>query len=124
MFVPITGYNNYEVNEDGVVVRRSSNGKCSYVKATLDSNKRYKIVTLWKGNHRKTFMLHNLVAENLGIPVDVVKRHLYEGYSINNLKAKENVKSWVRSKLCECCEDKDVFHDEILYLKKILTVLD
>lgn len=62
MFVPITGYNNYDVNEDGVVVRRSNNGKCSYVKATLDSNKRYKVVTLWKGSHRKTFMLHNLVA--------------------------------------------------------------
>lgn len=69
-------------------------------------------------------MLHNLVAENFGIPVDVVKRHLYEGYSINNLNAKENVKSWVRDRLYKCCENQDTFHDEILYLKKILTILD
>lgn len=124
MFIPITGYNNYSINEDGVVMRRSSNGRCSFVKATLDSNKRYKIVTLWKGSHRKTFMLHNLVAENFGIPVDVVKRHLYEGYSINNSTAKENVKSWVRDKLYKCCKDQDTFHDEILYLKKILSILD
>ena len=105
-------------------MRRSNNGRCSFVKATLDCNKRYKIVTLWKGSQRKTYMLHNLVAENFGIPVDVVKRHLYEGYSINNLNAKENVKSWVRDRLYKCCENQDTFHDEILYLKKILTILD
>lgn len=40
------------------------------------------------------------------------------------ITAKENVKSWVRDRLYKCCENQDTFHDEILYLKKILTILD
>ena len=81
MYLDIKGYEGYRISQSGKVQRWiKCRKKWETVSSQPDSNKRYKIVTLWKDGKRKVFMLHNLVADNFCIPVEDAKRSCYNGY--------------------------------------------
>lgn len=67
-------------------------------------------------------MLHNLVSKAFGIPVEDVKRKLYQGFRLDP-EAKTRVRSWLYEKLAECRKNSFARHDEILYLKEFLKIV-
>lgn len=104
------------------MVRHKVNGSWREVRSTPDCHGRYQIIALWKDGKRKTFMLHNLVSEAFGIPVEDVKRKLYQGFRLDP-EAKTRVRSWLYEKLAECRKNSFARHDEILYLKEFLKIV-
>lgn len=119
MYIKIKGYENYIINKFGTV-KRKVDGLWKEVKSTYDSNKRYKIITLWKCGKRRTFMLHNLVAENFSISVEDAKRSCYYGYTLTP-GAKENVRDFLLSAIAE--REKQGEAEEGRYLRDCLEVI-
>ena len=58
MYIPISQYNNYSVNEFGQII----NNKFGRIMKTYLNNDGYLCVQLWKNNKGKNFLVHQLVA--------------------------------------------------------------
>lgn len=119
MYLFIQGYNNYKINKFGKVLHLR-HGTWQEVKTFLDSNSRYRVVTLWKGGKRKVFMLHNLVAETFNLSIEDAKRACYKGYSLLP-GAKENVRDFILQAISE--REQQGRLEESKYLKECLGVL-
>lgn len=121
MYIQIKGYDGkYLINKFGVVKRKTSNGKLVEVKSYPDRNNHYKTVTLWRNGKRKIYMLHNLVSETMGIPVEDAKRSCYDGYSLIP-GAKENVRDFLLQAISD--REKSGKIEESKYLRECLEVL-
>ena len=80
MWLPIKGYEElYEINESGKVIRKNKlitckDGKEKNIKGGIVNgsigNHGYKSVTLSKGNKKKCFLVHRLIALHFMIPSD------------------------------------------------------
>lgn len=51
-FLPIPGYPNYQISQDGEVKRQTGPEKFRTVQSTWDNNGHYRIITLWQDGHR------------------------------------------------------------------------
>lgn len=68
-------------------------------------------------------MLHNVLSDTFKIPVEEANRVIYDGFH-GTVGARENVRKWVLERIGECERSINDYHDEILYLKKFLEILE
>lgn len=122
MWINVEGYKGkYQISNNGEVRSIHPSRGVRILSPCRASNGKLYIELYWKGR-RKTYMLHNLLADSFKIPVEDAKRIIYEGYKGKNA-AKDNVRAWLIEKIAECERSHIDYHDEILYLKKFLSSL-
>lgn len=121
-FLPIPGYPNYQISQDGVVRRQIGPEKFRTVQSTWDNNGHYRIITLWQDGHRQTYMLHHLVAVTHGLSVGDAKRCVYGGYELKP-GARDHVRETLARQIEEWLKEPETYHDEILYYQEFLRQL-
>ena len=88
----IKGYEDYEIYEDGRIIRKYKNGRTREKKCCIN-NEGYKRIQLWKDGKNKNFLLHRLLAlhfiENtrpdIAVTVDHINREKLDN-SLENLR--------------------------------------
>ena len=118
-FLPIPGYPNYQIREDGCIRRKIGPDKWREVKATWDSNHHYRIVALWENGIRSTHMLHHLVAAAHGLSLADAKRCIYGCYHLTP-GVRDHVREALAQQVEKWMQDPDQYHDEILYYQEFL----
>lgn len=124
MWKTIKGYEEYQIS-DKAVIQRCPEDKASRIINPNKASNGALYVTLWKNGKRKNYMLHKLYASAFGISQEEAEKIVYGGYTNSN-EAKNNVRNWLSKKLAECemaGKDNAVKHDEILYLKSFLEMM-
>lgn len=121
-FLPIPGYPNYRISQDGEVKRQTGPEKFRTVQSTWDANSHYRIIALWKDGQRQTHMLHHLVAAAHGLSIADAKRYIYGGYELKP-GARDRVRETLAKQVEEWMKEKETYHDEILYYQEFLRQL-
>lgn len=122
-WLPIPGYQKYQMAADGTVRRFDIYDNIHIVKSTPAANGQ-RLITLWKDGKRKCFMLHNVYMSVFHTSKEDTLRILYKGFN-GKTTAKQNVCNWISLKMQELEQQQSHgdYSEEIRYLQECLTHL-